>query len=451
MPFQTDSRIPLSVEPVQFNNPFGKLGEIRQQQQQATINNQTIARNERQAVTAQTDTDDAAKKKLEDQGIMDAADAAYTEINSGNADRILSGLDPKVRTVAEGYLAKFGEAKSKRDALAKELAQESARFSQAMGYDPVATAAAIKLNADLYPEQAEALQAVTDPVKLRKMIDHYAGVTPKAPEGFTLSADQTRYGADGQVIAQAPSKPAGEPTSIEAAIVAATRAKDGPEVRRLLNLKGQLNAAGRAPESATAEPLVAVMGPNGEPVLVKRSAAEGQRPASTREQGRPVTSGDAGRLAELDTSLSDLDVLAKTLGTTGAASKVGASMPNWVTEATGWGADAKSRQGTIDRVKQVIGKALEGGVLRKEDEIKYEKILPTIGDPPAVAKTKLEGLAVALKKRKQTTMDALADAGYDTSRFASRDNAAPGAPTTSASPAAAPAALSYQDYLKARR
>jgi hypothetical protein len=32
-------------------------------------------------------------------------------------------------------------------------------------------------------------------------------------------------------------------------------------------------------------------------------------------------------------------------------------------------------QAEIDRVRQLVGKALEGGVLRKEDEEKYKKIL----------------------------------------------------------------------------
>jgi hypothetical protein len=168
------------------------------------------------------------------------------------------------------------------------------------------------------------------------------------------------------------------------------------------------------------EPLVSIMGPDNRPILVPRSQAVGKTPASSREQGRPVTSGDAGRVTELDTSLDDLKVLRQTLGTTGAGSKVGAMLPNVVTEYTGWGADSKSRQGTIDRVKQVIGKALEGGVLRKEDEVKYEKILPTIGDAPDVAKAKLDGLEKALVQRRQRTLESLADAGYETSRFEER-------------------------------
>lgn len=146
----------------------------------------------------------------------------------------------------------------------------------------------------------------------------------------------------------------------------------------------------------------------------------GDKPANTREQGRPVTSGDAGRLADMDTSLGLLEGLGTKLGTTGAGSKIGAILPNVVTEYTGWGADSKSRQATIDTVKQIIGKALEGGVLRKEDEIKYEKILPQIGDPPTVAKAKIDGLKQAIADKKQNLLDNLESANYDVSKFNAR-------------------------------
>ena len=135
---------------------------------------------------------------------------------------------------------------------------------------------------------------------------------------------------------------------------------------------------------------------------------------------RRMLASDANRIAELDTSLNDVDVLERDLGKTGAASKVGAMLPNVVTEMTGLGSGAKQRQAVIDRVKQVIGKALEGGVLRKEDEYKYEKILPTIGDPPEVAATKIAGLRAALRLRRQTTLEALSDADFDTSKFEAR-------------------------------
>lgn len=169
---------------------------------------------------------------------------------------------------------------------------------------------------------------------------------------------------------------------------------------------------------------IAVMGDDGQPVYMLPNQAVGRRPASNREQGRPVTSGDANRVADLNTSMDDLKVLTEVLsgvsGSTGTSAKVGAMLPNWVTELTGRGTSAKQKQATIDRVKQVIGKALEGGVLRKEDEQKYEKILPTIYDPPPIVTSKLQGLESALSQRKSVLVDALKDAGYDTAAYEAR-------------------------------
>lgn len=196
-----------------------------------------------------------------------------------------------------------------------------------------------------------------------------------------------------------------------------------PERRREIErAKRAMAAAERAPERAGEEPLVPIIGPDGQAVLVRRSAAEGQRPANAREQGRPVTSGDAGRIADFDTSLNDLRTLGQTIpkGSTGTSAAFGASLPNFVTQATGVGVTAKQKQAVIDRVKQVIGKTLEGGVLRKEDEAKYEKILPTIGDVDSVVEAKLKGLEQAIRTRRQTTLDALSDAGYDTTKYTER-------------------------------
>lgn len=189
------------------------------------------------------------------------------------------------------------------------------------------------------------------------------------------------------------------------------------------SVRQSVRTINRAPSDEN-EPLQAVMGPAGRPILVRRSHAEGMQPASSREQGRAVTSSDANRIAELDTSLDDVAVLRKTVtgikGATGARAQAGAALPNVITEITGWGQAAKEKQAVIDRVKQVIGKALEGGVLRKEDEYKYVKILPTIGDTPQTVSTKIQGLEAAIALRRQRTLDALADAGYDIARFTQR-------------------------------
>lgn len=215
------------------------------------------------------------------------------------------------------------------------------------------------------------------------------GMAPKeakTPEGFSLSPGQVRFGPDGKPIAS---------------VAAPPQKPDKPEkVAKFWVVR------------------------DGKPVRVSEDEYRpGDLPASTREQGRPVTSGDAGRIADLDTSLDDLNALTETIGgskATGTMAKVGSMLPNAVTEITGWGSDAKQKQATIDRVKQVIGKALEGGVLRKEDEQKYEKILPTIYDPPELVQSKLDGLWKAIQTRRQTQLDSLSDAGYDITKYSAR-------------------------------
>lgn len=60
---------------------------------------------------------------------------------------------------------------------------------------------------------------------------------------------------------------------------------------------------------------------------------------------------------------------------------------------------AQNLQADTARIKQVIGKALEGGVLRKEDEEKYAKILPTLNDSDEVAQHKIDTIAADLQRK----------------------------------------------------
>jgi hypothetical protein len=55
-------------------------------------------------------------------------------------------------------------------------------------------------------------------------------------------------------------------------------------------------------------------------------------------------------------------------------------------------------QAAVDLARQKIGKALEGGVLRKEDEEKYKKILANLSDTPATAYSKLDDLVVSIER-----------------------------------------------------
>jgi len=150
--------------------------------------------------------------------------------------------------------------------------------------------------------------------------------------------------------------------------------------------------------------------------------------------GRPMLAGDARSIGDLDQSIALLDELEGKVGGVGVASRLGATIvPDFVTEATGIGGDAKRQEAMIRTARQIIGKAMEGGVLRKEDEAKYEAILPKIGDAPDVAQGKIEGLRKLLRDKREAQLESLGSAGFHTAGYQtppmmSRAPSAPGVP-----------------------
>jgi hypothetical protein len=72
---------------------------------------------------------------------------------------------------------------------------------------------------------------------------------------------------------------------------------------------------------------------------------------------------------------------------------------------------ARKVQADVDRVRQTVGKALEGGVLRKEDEEKYKKILATLTDTPETAIYKIQALKDTLNRDIQAYEDAQRSSG----------------------------------------
>lgn len=75
--------------------------------------------------------------------------------------------------------------------------------------------------------------------------------------------------------------------------------------------------------------------------------------------------------------------------------------------------DAQKANATIFLIKQIIGKGLEGGVLRKEDEYKYEKILPKLTDTPQTVEAKIKLLEQILQEKQDTYISGYQEAGYD--------------------------------------
>jgi len=78
---------------------------------------------------------------------------------------------------------------------------------------------------------------------------------------------------------------------------------------------------------------------------------------------------------------------------------------------------AQGLQQLVTTTKQLVGKALEGGVLRAEDERKYEKILPKIGDTYESAVIKSEQLQNMINTAYKAMLEGLRRAGKNVSGY----------------------------------
>jgi hypothetical protein len=78
---------------------------------------------------------------------------------------------------------------------------------------------------------------------------------------------------------------------------------------------------------------------------------------------------------------------------------------------------AQTISGKMRTSAQEIGKYLEGGVLRKEDEAKYQKMLPQLGDTSEVAKNKAAMVQKMLFDKFMSDYTAFKESGFDTRAF----------------------------------
>lgn len=108
------------------------------------------------------------------------------------------------------------------------------------------------------------------------------------------------------------------------------------------------------------------------------------------EQATPLTLSDAAITKTTDAQKA-LDGLSE-LDTILADGYAGGKISGNVRKLNPFDNTFKTQQASIDRIRQIVGKALEGGVLRKEDEDKYKKILPTMQDEAPVYRAKVAQL-----------------------------------------------------------
>lgn len=179
--------------------------------------------------------------------------------------------------------------------------------------------------------------------------------------GFTLGDGQTRYDAQGNVIARGPAKPDAK---------AADQAKETAERARLVQA---IVANPELYDRLSARDIADIA-----PDLAK---------AGFKGFGKSMNESAIVKIAESRSALGALRDLRTTL----------VQNEQYIGPVAGLAAlnpysDARKARADIDRVKQRVGKALEGGVLRKEDEEKYKKILATLTDEPSTAIYKVDQL-----------------------------------------------------------
>lgn len=145
--------------------------------------------------------------------------------------------------------------------------------------------------------------------------------------------------------------------------------------------------------------------------------------------GKALSDGAIAKINDTKTGireLTDISVEAENLKAyTGPGAGIISMIPGSQTQ--------KLRSG-IDRVRQIVGKALEGGVLRKEDEEKYMRILPAITDLPSVVAYKIKNVTEQMENDMNSYISLQAASGRNTAGVASSTNTyAPGTILTNAS------------------
>jgi len=110
---------------------------------------------------------------------------------------------------------------------------------------------------------------------------------------------------------------------------------------------------------------------------------------------KALNSTASGVIADTKTGLKSLQDLSSEIGGSNANNPIIGQLR----AKNPFDTNAQNLQANVATAKQIVGKALEGGVLRKEDEVKYAKLLPTMGDTDSVAQYKITQLTNLISNR----------------------------------------------------
>lgn len=146
------------------------------------------------------------------------------------------------------------------------------------------------------------------------------------------------------------------------------------------------------------------------------SMQDRERKLEQEEKGSQLPATQAVMLAEGENIPGMLDSLENVLSTETAKGVSGPIMGK-IRRVNPYDPAAQDLEGQIRSVRQVVGKFMEGGMLRAEDEKKYEKMLPSLSDTPEVQKSKMAAVRTMLQKKHNQYLTSFQKSGYDVSQY----------------------------------
>lgn len=171
--------------------------------------------------------------------------------------------------------------------------------------------------------------------------------------------------------------------------------------------------------------------------LIKAEAAKAA--TTLKEQGERLPAKTAVDLGDIQSGIQSIDKIGAAIKQ--KADTLGPIMGR-LKALNPWDSDFNEIRGQTDLVRQIVGKALEGGVLRKEDEEKYKKILAEVENDPKSAGLKLQNVKAELQNKYNNQLNSLGSAGYNTGKF-SKENIS-SSPTTPQAVISAPKGATHK-------
>lgn len=208
-----------------------------------------------------------------------------------------------------------------------------------------------------------------------------------------------------------------DPSSITMGSNTSSIASSAASVNAAMNQPEYLNPFGASPEQIYEAYVKTSMSGNKRKAAILYQMFKDETAYQAKKNPK-VNSSGAAALSDSQTALSVADDLADTIE---QSKSIMGPVKGYAAARNPYDTNAQIFNSQMETAAQIIGKALEGGVLRQEDVVKYRRILPQITDLPSVAKAKIAKVKALLNTRYQNQTEFYRNAQPDVSPVVTPD------------------------------